>query len=241
MVRMLIVGYCMGIRSERRLCEEVHLNLAYRWFCRLGLDGCVPDHSTFPKNRHGRFRDSDLLRELFETTVTRCMREGLVGGEGFAVDANMIKADTNRQRSMPGSEGLPAVVANRAAVSISRCSTRLRLAGPPTWCLTRPAQHLYGLLSMNYVTKMILIQLPWNITLVCTGREYGTPSPRRRKFGFLEFRTRDVMKHRGLCNRPCLTTPENLANDDLLENEFRLYHVRLCKCVSSHQHANLGG
>src|SRR5437867_9383623 len=57
MIRMLIVGYCFGIRSERRLCEEVHLNLAYRWFCRLGLDGAVPDHSTFSKNRHGRFRE----------------------------------------------------------------------------------------------------------------------------------------------------------------------------------------
>jgi transposase len=67
MIRMLIVGYCFGIRSERRLCDEVHLNLAYRWFCRLGLDGEVPDHSTFSKNRHGRFRESDLLRKLFET------------------------------------------------------------------------------------------------------------------------------------------------------------------------------
>ena len=99
---MLIVGYCFGIRSERRLCEEVHLNLAYRWFCRLGLDGDVPDHSTFSKNRHGRFRDSDLLRKLFETTVRRCMAEGLVGGEGFAVDASLIKADANRQRSAAG-------------------------------------------------------------------------------------------------------------------------------------------
>ena len=107
MIRMLIIGYCMGIRSERRLCEEVHLNLAYRWFCRLGLDGAVPDHSTFSKNRHGRFRDSDLLRELFETTVARCMAEGLVGGEGFAVDASLIRADANRQRSVPGEEGLP--------------------------------------------------------------------------------------------------------------------------------------
>jgi transposase len=115
MVRMLIIGYCMGIRSERRLCEEVHLNLAYRWFCRLGLDGCVPDHSTFSKNRHGRFRDSDLLRKLFETTVERCMAEGLVGGEGFAVDASMIKADANRQRSVPGSDGLPAGAASHAA------------------------------------------------------------------------------------------------------------------------------
>src|SRR5882762_7746078 len=104
MIRMLIVGYCVGIRSERRLCEEVHLNLAYRWFCRLGLDSAVPDHSTFSKNRHGRFRDSDLLRKVFETTVQRCIDEGLVGGEGFAVDASMIKADANRQHSVPGIE-----------------------------------------------------------------------------------------------------------------------------------------
>jgi len=104
MIRMLIIGYCMGVRSERRLCEEVHLNLAYRWFCRLGLEGDVPDHSTFSKNRHGRFRDSDLLRELFEATVARCMAEGLVGGEGFATDASLIKADANKQRSADGRE-----------------------------------------------------------------------------------------------------------------------------------------
>jgi transposase len=114
MIRMLIVGYCLGIRSERRLCEEVHLNLAYRWFCRLGLDGSVPDHSTFSKNRHGRFRDSDLLRKVFETTVQRCSDEGLVGGEGFAVDASMIKADANRQRSVPGSEWLAPEAASHA-------------------------------------------------------------------------------------------------------------------------------
>ena len=114
MIRMLIVGYCFGIRSERRLCDEVHLNLAYRWFCRLGLEGDVPDHSTFSKNRHGRFRDSDLLREVFETTVRRCMAEGLVGGEGFAVDASLIKADANRQNGVPGEDGLPPEAANHA-------------------------------------------------------------------------------------------------------------------------------
>ncbi|NII60103.1 transposase [Sphingomonas aerolata] len=114
MIRMLIIGYCMGIRSERRLCDEVHLNLAYRWFCRLGLEGDVPDHSTFSKNRHGRFRDSDLLRRLFETTVERCMAEGLVGGEGFAVDASLIRADANRQTGGPGSEGLPPDADTRA-------------------------------------------------------------------------------------------------------------------------------
>src|SRR5216117_4069446 len=114
LIRMLIVGYCYGIRSERRLCEEVHLNLAYRWFCRLGLDGAVPDHSTFSKNRHGRFRESDLLRKVFETTVRCCLAEGLVGGEGFAVDASMIKADANRQRSVPGSEWQAPEAANHA-------------------------------------------------------------------------------------------------------------------------------
>ena len=98
----------------RRLCEEVHLNLAYRWFCRLDLDGTVPDHSTFSKNRHGRFRDSDLLRKLFEMTVERCMTEGLVGAEGFAVDASLIRADVHRQRSVPGDQGLPPEAAGRA-------------------------------------------------------------------------------------------------------------------------------
>ena len=100
MIRMLLVGYCYGIRSERRLCDEVHLNLAYRWFCRLGLDGDVPDHSTFSKNRHGRFRESDLLRRLFETVVARCMAEGLVGGEAFAVDGSNVVADARRQRGV---------------------------------------------------------------------------------------------------------------------------------------------
>ena len=109
MVRMLIVGYSFGIRSERRLCEEVHLNLAYRWFCRLGLEDTVPDHSTFSKNRHGRFRESDAFRHLFESVVERCMKEGLVGGEGFAIDASVIKADANRSRSTAREEpeGLP--------------------------------------------------------------------------------------------------------------------------------------
>ncbi len=97
MIRMLIIDYCLGIRSERRLCEEVHLNLAYRWFCGLGLDGKVPDHSTFSRNRHGRFRESDLLRRVFEKVVQRCIDEGLVGGEGFAVDASLIQADATEE------------------------------------------------------------------------------------------------------------------------------------------------
>jgi len=102
MIRMLVVGYCFGIRSERRLCEEVHLNLAYRWFCRLGIEDTVPEHSTFSKNRHGRFRESDAFRHVFETVLQRCMNEGLVGGEGFAIDASVVKADAARARGIPG-------------------------------------------------------------------------------------------------------------------------------------------
>ena len=96
MIRMLIVGYCYGIRFERKLCEEVELHLAYRWFCRLDLDDKVPDHSTFSVNRHGRFRDSDILRHAFEAVVRACMDAGLVKGEGFAVDASVMEADASR-------------------------------------------------------------------------------------------------------------------------------------------------
>jgi len=104
MIRMLVIGYCFGIRSERRLCEEVYLNLAYRWFCHPGLEDKVPDHSTFSKNRHGRFRKSDTIRHVFEHVLRRCMTEGLVGGEGFAIDASVVRADANRARGVPGEE-----------------------------------------------------------------------------------------------------------------------------------------
>src|SRR6516164_6501590 len=126
MIRMLLVGYCFGIRSERRLCEEVHLNLAYRWFCRLGLDGAVPDHSTFSKSRHGRFRESDLLRRLFETVLQRCINEGLVGREGFAVDASLIQADASDRGRVEGTASLPPGAAGRA-VGISRGARRCRV------------------------------------------------------------------------------------------------------------------
>ena len=104
MIRMLIVGYCYGVRFERRLCEEVALHLAYRWFCRLDLDDKVPDHSTFSVNRHGRFRDSDILRQVFEAVVRTCMDAGLVKGEGFAVDASVIEANASRYHGVAPEE-----------------------------------------------------------------------------------------------------------------------------------------
>jgi transposase len=104
MVRMLLVGYCYSIRSERRLCQEVKVNLAYRWFCGLGLEDKVPHHSTFSVNRLGRFRESDILRKVFEEVVCGCMAAGLVGGEGFAVDASVIEADASRFQRVEGAE-----------------------------------------------------------------------------------------------------------------------------------------
>src|ERR1700746_2493766 len=102
MIRMLIVGYVFGIRSERALCREVQVNLAYRWFCGLSIEDKVPDHSAFSRARNERFRDSGIFRCVFERVVEACFAAGLVGGEGFAVDASLIAADANKQRSIPG-------------------------------------------------------------------------------------------------------------------------------------------
>jgi transposase len=96
MIRMLLVGYCYGIRHERRLCQEVALHLAYRWFCKLDLDDQVPHHSTFSVNRLGRFRESEILRHIFERVVAASMAAGLVEGEGFAVDASVMEANASR-------------------------------------------------------------------------------------------------------------------------------------------------
>jgi transposase len=104
MIRMLIVGYVFAIRSERALCREVQLNLAYRWFCGLGIEDNIPDHSAFSRARNERFPDSDIFRRVFERVVGACIAAGLVGGEGFAVDASLIQADANKHRSIPGAE-----------------------------------------------------------------------------------------------------------------------------------------
>jgi transposase len=104
MIRMLLVGYAFAIRSERMLCREVKVNLAYRWFCGLSIEDKIPDHSAFSRARNERFRDSDIFRQVFEHVVEACIAAGLVGGEGFAVDASLIVADANKQRSIPGPE-----------------------------------------------------------------------------------------------------------------------------------------
>ena len=104
MIRMLILGYVFAIRSERQLCREVQVNLAYRWFCGLSIEDKIPDHSAFSRARNERFRDSDIFRRVFERVVEAWIAAGLVGGEGFAVDASLIAADANKQRSIPGKD-----------------------------------------------------------------------------------------------------------------------------------------
>jgi transposase len=117
MIRMLIVGYLFAIRSERALCRDVGVNLAYRWFCGLSIEDKIPDHSAFSRARNERFGDSDIFRNVFERVVGACIGAGLVGGEGFAVDASLIVADANKQRSTPGTrwnKKLDAAVVSRA-------------------------------------------------------------------------------------------------------------------------------
>src|SRR3984885_10091168 len=104
MIRMLLVGYVFAIRSERALCREMQVNLAYRWFCGLSIEDKLPDHSAFSRARNERFRDSAIFRNVFERVVEACIAADLVGGEGFAVDASLIAADANRQRSIPGKD-----------------------------------------------------------------------------------------------------------------------------------------
>lgn len=104
MIRMLILGYVFAVRSERALCREVQLNLAYRWFCGLGIEDGIPDHSAFTRARNERFREHDVFRRVFERVVACCIRADLVGGNGFAVDASLIAADANKCRSTPGEE-----------------------------------------------------------------------------------------------------------------------------------------
>src|SRR5436309_7456737 len=104
MIRMLVVGYVFAIRSERLICREVLVNLAYRWFCRLGIEDAIPDHSAFSRARNERFREGDVFRRVFERVVEACIAAGLVGGEGFAVDASLIQADANKHSAIAGKD-----------------------------------------------------------------------------------------------------------------------------------------
>ena len=118
MIRMLIVGYVFAIRSERRLCSEVQVNLACRWFCQLGIEDRIPNYSVFCRARHERFRESDALRRVFEGVVAKCIAAGLVGGEGFSIDASLIRADVDKKKRMPGDQPIAWPKAEEASRAV---------------------------------------------------------------------------------------------------------------------------
>src|SRR5499426_4316199 len=118
MIRMLLVGYVFALRSERRLCAEVQVNLAYRWFCKLSVEDQIPDHSVFSRARHERFRESDALRRVFEGVVAMCIAAGLVDGEAFSVDASLIKADVDKKKRVPGDQPITWPKAEEASRAV---------------------------------------------------------------------------------------------------------------------------
>jgi len=128
MIRMLIMGYVFAIRSERQLCSEVQVNLAYRWFCQLGIEDGIPDHSVFSRARHERFRESEALRRVFESVVGKCIAAGLVGGEGFSIDASLIRADVDKKKRTPGDQPLNWPKAEEASRAVREYLTALEAA-----------------------------------------------------------------------------------------------------------------
>src|ERR1700743_1351350 len=118
MIRMLIVGYVFALRSERRLCAEVQVHLAYRWFCKLGIEDSIPDHSVFCRARRERFRASDALRRVFEGVVAMCISAGLVGGGAFSVGASLIKADVDKMKRLPGDQPIAWPKAEEASHAV---------------------------------------------------------------------------------------------------------------------------
>ncbi len=131
MIRMLIVGYVFAIRSERRICAEVQVNLAYRWFCRLGIEDAIPNHSAFSRARNERFRESQALRRVFERVVAKCIAAGLVGGEAFSIDASLIKADVDKHKRAPGDQPHSTQVLDRQPSFLEWLEIQLVLGQSP--------------------------------------------------------------------------------------------------------------
>jgi transposase len=113
LLRILLIGYLYGITSERKLVEELGMHLAWRWFTGLGFDQSIPHHSTFSKNRHGCFQESNLFQQLFEEIVARCMKAGLVKGDHLSVDGSFIEANASRSSRIAREQPPEAAQVNR--------------------------------------------------------------------------------------------------------------------------------
>ncbi len=115
LLRVLLLGYLYGVTSERKLLEELRMHLAWRWFTGLGFDQEIPHHSTFSKNRHGRFQESNLFQELFERIVEQCIQAGLVQGAQMSVDGSFIQADADHHSRIPREQLAEAAKVNYGA------------------------------------------------------------------------------------------------------------------------------
>src|SRR6202163_1532632 len=101
LLRILLIGYLYGNRSERKLVEELRMHLAWRGFTGVGFDQEIPHHSTFSKNRHGRFQESKLFEQLFEQIVKQCVQVGLVQGKPLSVDGSFVEANAAKESRIP--------------------------------------------------------------------------------------------------------------------------------------------
>jgi transposase len=163
MIRMLLVGYVFAIRSERGICAEIQVNLAYRWFCKLGIEDKIPDHSVFCRARHERFRESDALRRVFEGVVAMSLAAGLVGGEAFSIDASLIKADVDRKKRIPGDQPFAWPKAEEASHARDggesseggyrrRPAKEVSLTDPQATWVARPGLDPFFAYDANYLT-----------------------------------------------------------------------------------------
>jgi len=133
--RILLIGYLYGITSERKLVEELRMHLAWRWFTGLGFNQEIPHHSTFSKNRHGRFQESKLFEELFEQIVLQCVEVGLVQGKHLSVDGSFVEANAAKQSRIPREQLGEAAQVNKRCASIWwNWSSKTRATSP---CMSR--------------------------------------------------------------------------------------------------------
>src|SRR6202051_1906320 len=114
LLRILLIGYLYGITSERKLVEELRMHLAWRWFTGLGFDQEIPHHSTFSKNRHGRFQESKLFEQLFEQIVKQCVEVGLVQGQHLSVDGSFVEANAAKESRIPRQQLVEAAQVRRS-------------------------------------------------------------------------------------------------------------------------------
>src|SRR5438034_929354 len=150
LLRILLIGYLYGITSERKLVEELRMHLAWRWFTGLGFDQEIPHHSTFSKNRHGRFQESKLFEELFEQIVLQCVEVGLVQGKHLSVDGSFVEANAAKESRIPREQLAEAGQVNQ---TVRQYLVELEQQNPPEEPARQPGQVSTTDPDATYATK----------------------------------------------------------------------------------------